>query len=427
MRIDGNRLLTRLDQLAAIGADPAGGVTRLAYSPEDVRARSLVAGWMTQAGLSVRIDPAGNLIGRLPGAGRHQTALVLGSHLDTVPEGGPLDGAYGVLAAVEAADTVQRHGLELAHDLVVVAFSNEEGARGTPGMVGAKAIAGALTAADLNRADGDGVTLSERIACAGGDPARIAKAQWDTADVAGFLEMHIEQGPLLEQSGHPIGVVTAITGQSKVDVVVTGTANHAGTTPMVDRQDAAVAAARLILAVEALAVDGHVRVATTGRVRVQPGIGNTIPREAVLGIDLRDTDDEKITAALHMLAADAEVVARQTGTTIEFHPGSATSSVLADLSLRRCIAAAANSLGAPSQELPSGAGHDAQIMSRLGPMAMIFVPSTGGISHSPHETSNPGDLVLGADVLLRTLLLADGRDITHVSAFPVWGSSQRGN
>ena len=183
-RIDGNRLLTRLEQLAAIGADPAGGVTRLAYSPEDVRARSLVAGWMTQAGLSVRIDPAGNLIGRLPGAGRHQAALVLGSHLDTVLAGGPLDGAYGVLAAVEAADTVQRHGLELAHDLVVVAFSNEEGARGTPGMVGAKAIAGALTAADLNRADDDGVTLSVdyrgAIIEAAGDLAIAADGVWST-------------------------------------------------------------------------------------------------------------------------------------------------------------------------------------------------------------------------------------------------------
>jgi N-carbamoyl-L-amino-acid hydrolase len=407
LRVDGKRLLARLDELALIGADPAGGVTRLAYSTEDVRARDLVAEWMLESGLRVHVDPAGNLLGRSRGTGGMRAVLVLGSHLDSVVGGGRLDGPAGVVAAVEAAAAVRDAGTLLRHDLAIAAFSNEEGARGTHGMVGSKAVAGLLGEADLARPDNEGVPLAERISAAGGDPDRIGDAAWVAADIAGFLELHIEQGPVLEAAGTRIGVVTAVTGQAKVEAVITGAANHAGTTPMARRRDAAVAAAHLVLEVQRLAVGGHLRAATTGVLRAGPGVSNVIPGEAVLGIDLRDTDHGRITAAIERLGEAALDIAGRTGTTIELRPGAVTTQVGTDPWLASCVGTAANTLGAPWQYLPSGAGHDAQIMAHLGPMAMIFVPSIGGVSHAPAEASNPEDLVLGADVLLHALLAAD--------------------
>jgi N-carbamoyl-L-amino-acid hydrolase len=274
-------------------------------------------------------------------------------------------------------------------------------------MVGSKAVAGLLGDADLARPDNEGVPLAERISAAGGDPDRIGDAAWGAADIAGFFELHIEQGPVLEAAGTRIGVVTVVTGQAKVEAVITGAANHAGTTPMARRRDAAVAAAHLVLEVQRLAVGGHLRAATTGVLRAGPGVSNVIPGEAVLGIDLRDTDHGRITAAIERLGEAALDIAGRTGTTIELRPGAVTRQVGTDPWLASCVVTAANTLGAPWQYLPSGAGHDAQIMAHLGPMAMIFVPSIGGVSHAPAEASKPEDLVLGADVLLRALLAAD--------------------
>lgn len=407
LRIDGDRLLARLGELARIGVDPAGGVTRLAYSPEDVCARDLVAGWMADAGLAVSVDQAGNLLGRTAGTAGVRGALVAGSHLDSVVRGGPLDGPAGVLAALEAAAALDRAGTRLRHDLIITAFSNEEGARGTPGMVGSKAAAGLLGKTDLDRPDAEGVPLAQRIRAVGGDPDHLQDAAWCPDDVAAFLELHIEQGPVLQSEGARIGVVTEITGQAKVTARVVGEANHAGTTPMRRRRDAAVAAARLVLAVESLAGDGYLRTATTGVLQVVPGVGNVIPGEAVLGIDLRDTDPHRITAATTRLRDHAADIAQRTGTTIELRPGAVQPPVATDRWLSDCVAVAADALGAPWARLPSGAGHDAQIMARLAPTAMIFVPSIGGISHAPAEATDPQDLVLGADVMLHALVSAD--------------------
>jgi N-carbamoyl-L-amino-acid hydrolase len=424
-RVDGARLNARLAELASIGATAGGGVTRLAYSPEDVRGRNLVAGWMAEAGLRTHTDAAGNLIGVLPGVGPVRPgpgpggvhavrsgrgghgAIATGSHLDTVVDAGALDGAYGAVAAVEVADALRRSGLTLRHDLVVVGFSNEEGARGTPGMVGSRAIAGAFDPALLAGHDDLGVTLTERLAASGGDPDAVGTAAWEP--VAAFLELHIEQGPVLESTGRRIGAVTAITGQRKVDFHITGAANHAGTTPMDLRRDASVAAAHLVLAAERLARDGHVRVATAGLVRAEPGVRNVVPGSALVGVDIRDVDDTKVDEALKSLTEAAGHIAELTKTQIDVRPGPHVPATACDPRLADCFREAADGLGLSRLDLPSGAGHDAQWMSRLGPVGMVFVPSVGGVSHSPHEHTEPEDLTAGADVLLRALVEVDRR------------------
>jgi allantoate deiminase len=406
--VDGARLLRRLDELAAVGAAPGGGVTRLAYSPEDVQGRALVAGWMREAGLVVAVDAAGNLLGRLPGTAGLPAALGTGSHVDSVVEAGPLDGAYGVVAAVEVAAAIARSG-GLAHDLLVVGFSNEEGARGTPGMVGSLAVAGRLTPEQLATPDDEGVPLSRRLHDAGGDPAAIASAAWAPGSMAGWIELHVEQGPVLADAGVRIGVVTAITGRVTLDVVVAGASNHAGTTPMPRRRDAAVAAAHAVLAVQRLATDGGVRVATTGVVRTEPGVRNVVAGRAVVGVDLRDESDAAVDAAIAALQEHAAAIGAETGTDVRVVPGSRVRAVAMDPWLRECVAGAADDLGLGRVDLPSGAGHDTQIVAPLTPVGMIFVPSVDGVSHSPLERTEPGDLVAGARTLLAALRRADAR------------------
>jgi N-carbamoyl-L-amino-acid hydrolase len=407
-RVDGARLLRRLDELAGVSAG-GPGVTRLAYSAQDVAARELVAGWMAQAGLRAEVDAAGNLIGRRSGSARLPAVLATGSHLDTVVEAGPLDGAYGAVAAVEVAAALDVAGVPLRHDLVVIAFSNEEGARGTPGMVGSLAITGQLAGPQLAEPDDEGISLSDRIAAAGGDPAGIARAAWPPGSLAGFLELHVEQGPVLHRTGTPVAVVSGITGRATLDVTVSGTANHAGTTPMDARRDAAVAAALVVLAVRDLTGPHGVRVATTGALRLEPGVRNVVAGHATVGIDLRDLDDGRIAAAIERLHLEAARIAAQTGTTVDVVPRSAVAAVAADPRLAGCVRDAAEQCGLAHLDLPSGAGHDAQVMARLGPVGMVFTPSVAGVSHAPAEATAPQHLVAGADLLCHALLLADAR------------------
>ena len=286
----------------------------------------------------------------------------------------------------------------------MVAFSNEEGARGTPGMVGSAAIAG--RAPDLSTVDDEGWTLADRIGAAGGDPSRLADAAWPP--LAGFLELHVEQGPVLAEAGSAIGVVTGVTARLTLDVAVGGRAQHAGTTPMPARRDAAVAAAMVVLAVRDLATGGTVRAATAGRVEVAPGVRNVVPGRALVGVDLRDTDDAALDAAVRHLRTAAAEVAAATGTDVAVTVRSRVPAVPTDPALAGCVASAADRLGLSRLALPSGAGHDAQVIAALGPVAMAFVPSIGGISHAPDERTADADLVAGADVLLHALLDADG-------------------
>ena len=410
--IDGPRLLDRLQRLQAIGATAAGGVTREAFGPRDVEARSLVAAWMSEAGLLTAVDAATNLVGRRDGTGHligSDRWLATGSHLDTVVDGGALDGAYGVVAAVEVAHAIEHSGMRLHHGLAAVAFANEEGARGTDGMVGSRALVGAVDDAELATPDDAGVTLAQRLARAGGNPAALADAIWDREAVAAFIELHIEQGPVLDTAHLDVGAVTGITGRQGVDIDIVGAANHAGTTPMALRHDALVAAAEVVIAVEALARDGVVRVATCGHVDCRPNVRNVVPGRVLVSAELRDEDAAILGSAHAVLerAVAAIAAAREVEITVAW--GQYVAPIAADPTVLDVVEQAAARTGRPWRSLPSGAGHDAQILGAAVPMGMIFVPSVRGVSHSPREHTEPEHLVLGAQVLLDSVIDLDRR------------------
>lgn len=394
--IDGSHLLTRLRDLAVIGATAGGGVTRPAYSDDDLKARGVVREWMREGGLAVRVDTAGNTFARLEGTERALPPIVIGSHTDTVPDGGRYDGALGVIAALEVARTIAASGERLRHPLEVVDFQNEEG-----GIVGSKAIAGRLAAAELSRIAVSGFTLGDGIRRLGGDPDRLSDAVLARSSRAGYVELHIEQGRVLERGGVDIGIVEGIVGIWYWDVVFEGVASHAGTTPMADRHDALLAAARFVDAVHAIvtSIPGR-HVGTVGRLAVHPGGANVIPGRVVATLELRDLvakNVERLYAAIDARAAD---IARDTGTTVHFRVSNSVTPAPTDTRVRDAIAHAAGALGLSTTPLPSGAGHDAQQMTAICPSGMIFVPSVDGLSHSPRELTKDQDCINGANVLL---------------------------
>ncbi|HEY3809848.1 MAG TPA: Zn-dependent hydrolase [Acidimicrobiales bacterium] len=401
--VDGPRLLRRLGEVAQIGAD-AGAVTRLAWTAEERQAHEQVAEWARQAGATVVVDAAGSLIAERPGTDPG-LALVTGSHLDTVVRGGRLDGAYGVVAGIEVMASLEEAGTRLRHPLRVVAYSNEEGVMAPP-FTGSRAVIGAVTDAELGAVGPDGRTLADRLRAAGGDPAGLRDAAW-SSPVAATVELHIEQGPVLDTAAIPIGVVTAITGQRRGVIRVTGAANHAGTTPMTHRRDALVVAAHIVLAIEELALAGAADVATVGFLEARPNVANVIAGEVELSFDVRAADDADGDAAIKELQGRLAAIAASTATEVSCEPLPATPAVATDPRLRAMIAAAAAARDLRSVELPSGAGHDTAHLARLGPVAMIFVPSTGGVSHQAAESTTPEALVRGADVLLDVLCRAD--------------------
>jgi len=406
-RVDGDRLLALMKALARFGDTGDGGVHRLAYSEEDRQAREWLAAKMEEAGLEVRIDTAGNLIGRRPGV-EDLPPILLGSHIDTVPRGGAYDGSLGSLAALEVAWTLEDRGLPTRHPLEVVIFQNEEG-----GLVGSEALAGELDPEALERVSQSGKTLGEGIAFLGGDPERLKEAAREPGDIAAYLELHIEQGAVLEQAGLDIGVVEGIVGIDWWDVTVDGAANHAGTTPMDQRQDALLAAARFIHAVHrVVTAEPGPQVGTVGRIEAEPGAPNVIAGHVELSLELRDLDAAVIDRLYGRIRTEAEGIAAATGTELTFEDQElGIEPAPTDERIRHAVEQAAEVLGLTSRRMPSGAGHDAQSLAALGPVGMIFIPSVGGISHSPEEYSKPQDVVNGANVLLGTLLAIDPVDL----------------
>jgi N-carbamoyl-L-amino-acid hydrolase len=403
--IDGRRMLTRIRELARIGADAAGGVTRPGFSPDDRRAVEYVAAQARQADLVPTVDQAGNLIIRRASARHTGPVLLMGSHLDTVVRGGALDGAYGVLAALDVLQTLAQDPAPLAYEPVAVAFANEEGALFPCPFWGSLALTGQLGHGPDDLRDRSGRSLRAALRAAGGDPDAVAAARWPDGSIGAYLELHIEQGPVLERAGARIGVVEGITGRTILTVTVHGTPGHAGTVPMDSRADALTAAARVVLAVERLA--RHERlcsVATVGRLRVEPDVTNVIPGAVQLTVDLRDLSLDRLQAAEKALQHELAAVCAATGTRIQADLIDRIPPAATDPGLRAAIGAAADALALPRLDLGSGAGHDAQIVAHQAPIGMIFVPSRGGVSHVPEESTDDDDLVAGGQVLLRAAI-----------------------
>jgi len=401
--VDGERINRQLLELAHFGKNPYGGVSRVAYSEFDRQGREWAMNVMREAGLAVSIDAAGNIFGRRPGSVATLNPLVFGSHIDSVPDGGNYDGDVGSLSAIEVARTLASNNLVTRHPLEVVIFQNEEG-----GTTGSRAMAAGLTPAELERVAQSGMSIRDGIRFLGGDPDRLDSARRAPGDIAGYLELHIEQGGVLDDTTTPIGVVLGIVGIRHWDITITGFANHAGTTPMDRRKDALLTAARCIEAANRIvrSVPGR-QVGTVGKLAVEPGAYNVIPGLVTFGLELRDLDDAKILRLYQRILAECRRIAALNGTALTSTETLAIAPALTDPGIRGVIAGAAQELGLRTIRLPSGAGHDAQEMARLGPVGMIFVPSVGGISHSPREYSRPGDIENGANVLLRTLLRLD--------------------
>lgn len=403
LRVNGQRIMDHLFGLAEFGKNAEGGVSRVAYSDADREGREYVRGLMRTAKLEVTTDAGGNLVGRRAGSANGLKPLLLGSHIDTVPEGGNYDGVVGSLGAIEVAQTLAENNLTTRHPLEVIIFQNEEG-----GLYGSRAIDGELTAKEFDIVSRSGKTIGEGIKFIGGDPDRLGEVRRQKGDIAGYLELHIEQGGILDAEKIDIGVVEGIVGINWWDVTIEGFANHAGTTAMNNRHDALLAGARFIEAVNRVvtSVPGR-QVGTVGRISALPGAPNVIPGRVVLSLELRDLEAAKIKMIFEKIQAEARQIASDSGTKFDFKEINVNIPAPTDAGVRTLIADAARELGLTTKLMPSGAGHDAQDMARLGPVGMIFVPSVGGISHSPREFSRPADIANGANVLLHTLLKLD--------------------
>lgn len=405
LQIDGARLLGRLQALAEVGAIEGGGVCRLALTDADKAGRDLVVAWMRELGLAVSIDRIGNVLGTRAGAAE-LPPVILGSHIDTVRTGGKYDGNYGVLAGLEVIERLAESGVTTRHPLAVGFFTNEEGARFAPDMLGSAVHQGALALEQaLSTRAIDGAVLGEelaRIGYAGEAPVGSLRA-------AAFLELHVEQGPVLEREGLEIGAVTGVQGISWTELTLHGVSNHAGTTPMSMRTDAGYVAAEIACFVRRLTKEyGGAQVATVGHVVVAPNLVNVIPNRVVMTLDLRNTDEEILQRAERETFAFVDQVAAAEGVRVErrtlarFEPVAFAPEMIAR------VEAAARAQGRTVRRMPSGAGHDAQMFAPHCPTGMIFVPSVGGISHNVREHTAPEHLVAGANVLLQVALEVAG-------------------
>jgi len=408
--VDAARLEQRLAKLYELGHEPGHrGAMRLAFSAADRRGRDYVLDLMRQAGISPRIDQVGNLIGVLRGSKPKAASLILGSHLDTVPQGGKFDGALGVLGGLEVVEAMQAAGYEPAHPIEVIAFSNEEKARFTTGFGGSLAMVCGIKPEDLEGVvDGRGVTLVEAMKSCGLDPELVSKARRPSGFCRAYLELHVEQGGRMLKSGEQVGVVTAIVGISRAHLTFKGRANHAGTTMMEDRSDALWAAAEMVRKVReaAVASQGGL-VGTVGILRVLPGAANVVPGEASLTIELRSADEALKSQTLDDLLTQAGSLAERWHLELTSSVNRPGGSVPLDQTVQSTIAESAQELGIPHRRIHSWAGHDASVFAPVAPTGMLFVPSQAGISHSPDEYTHQEDVLAGVRVLAATVARLD--------------------
>ena len=410
IQVDAMVLRRRLERLRAFGRSAGGtfadGVSRVAYSDADVAGRRYVIDLMRAAGLAPRIDPAGNIFGHRTGTEASLPPIVFGSHIDSVPNGGNFDGDLGSLSALSVLEALTAAGVRTRHPLEMVVWANEEGVAFGNVLAGSRVVAGDLQA-DLTQV-WNGVVRADAIRKIGGDPSRLADAARAKGAHHCYLELHIEQGATLDREHIPVGIVEGIVAIRRYEVVVSGVANHAGSTAMADRQDALLAASYLTVAVNQVvnAQPGR-QVGTVGKLDVSPNAPNVIPGAVKLTVELRDLAPEKLVRLAETIQGRAQQIAQQTKTSIEFTLANTTAPANAAEEAQRCIERVAGRLGLGSRRLPSGAAHDAQMMAQLSPMGMIFVPSVGGISHSPRELTKWEHCAQGADVLLGTVLEID--------------------
>jgi beta-ureidopropionase / N-carbamoyl-L-amino-acid hydrolase len=407
--INAQRLQSTLVKLSEYGRNPDGGVTRLGYSETDMAAREYVIGLMQQAGLNVRIDPAGNIFGHRDGL-QKLPVILFGSHIDSVVHGGNYDGDVGSLGAIEVIRALNESSVKTRHPLEVVIWTNEEGNHFGVGTLGSGIAAGVIGLEILDRKDDQGATFAEWLRRYGQDPGRLAGARIPQGALAASLELHIEQGPNLYEKRIPIGVVQGIVAVRRWTCVVSGFANHAGTTPMSRRHDALAAASKDVLAVrDVVRGETGTQVGNVGMMKVEPGAPNVVPGRVEFPVELRDLDDAKVARMWEHVAERFRQTDKDEGVETHCETTDEVNSARADPDVQTAIRDAAKSAGIESIDLPSFAGQDSQNIAKVAPMGMIFIPSKDGISHSPKEYSSPEDIANGAEVLYRTVLLLDQR------------------
>ena len=394
----GGQICARLDVLGAISDEP-GKLTRLYLGSAHRRAADQVAAWMRDAGMSVRLDAVGSIIGRYEGTQHAASALLLGSHIDTVRDAGRFDGTLGVLSAIAVVDRLHARGRRLPFAIEVLAFGDEEGVRFPGTLTGSRALAGRFEPKLLDEVDQDGITRRQALLDFGTDGSQFAAETRDPAHVLGYIEVHIEQGPVLEAENLSVGVVTAINGATRGHIIVKGVSGHAGTVPMGMRRDAMAAAAEMILAVERRAMHEPDLVATVGVLEVANGAVNAIPGEVVLTLDIRSPSDARRESALAELEREFARIALRRSVEVGAQFNYAAASAICDGTLTGALSASIARTGLPVRHLPSGAGHDAMAFKDILPFAMLFVRCRGGVSHSPAEYASPEDIEAAATVL----------------------------
>ncbi len=406
--IDATAMQHELTALSVFGRPPGGtfqsGVSRIGYSDADIAARKFITGLMDAAGAQVRVDAAGNIFAHRPGLDPSLPPVLFGSHIDSVPNGGNFDGDLGSLASLQILRLLQENRHLTRRPLTAVIWACEEATFAGASLNGSRAAAGRLLPGELNHVSG-GLVKAEAIRRIGGDPSRLENALIQPGSYHAYLELHIEQGGTLARDSVPIGVVDGIVAIDRYEAIVTGLANHAGTTPMADRQDALLAAAELALAVrETVTGEAGAQVGTVGHMEVSPNAANVIPGQVRMSIELRDLSSAKLERLMEKIRSRATAIAAESKTTIQLTKRTHNASATAAPEIQRFIEAAAAKLRLNTRHLPSGAGHDAQMLATLMPMGMIFVPSARGISHSPKELTSWQDCANGANVMLQTVL-----------------------
>ena len=393
------RIMARLDELAALSSDPTG-LTRLYLSAQHKEAANLTMGWMQAAGMTAAIDAAGTVVGRLEGSRADAKTLILGSHIDTVRNGGHFDGSLGVVVAIEAIAELQRLSRRLPHAIEICAFGDEEGVRFPRTLGGSRAVSGSFEAEALDAVDADNITMRQALIDFGCDPSVIAQIARNPNRTLGYIEVHIEQGPVLENEGQAVGVVTAISGASRFQATIAGMAGHAGTLPMAMRRDALTAAAEMVLAIEKIARDSTGLVATVGQIGVFPGAVNVVPGEVSFSIDIRSPIDQTRRMGIRQIDRELRAIARRRHCTVLLTETYSEKAMTCDHRFIRQFSSAIEHAGGTATGLPSGAGHDGLAMAQLCPIGMLFVRCKGGISHHPAESVTSADVEIAARVLI---------------------------